>query len=308
MISRFFANLLVPAGIFLSAVAAAVPQRVAILGDSITYAGRWATQVEYSLRSTPRFADAEIVNFGLSSETVSGLSEPGHAGGKFPRPCLHERLERILEAFKPTLILACYGMNDGIYLPLDEARMKAYQDGCLKLKTAGETSGATVVFITPPLFDADHPEKDGNHYDAVLDSYSQWLVSQRSSGWKVIDIRPDLKQAVAAEKLKNPAFIYANDNVHPGNEGHDFIATSVCKQLWPMLELPGSPQLATGDPLSILLKRSGILKHAWLTQTRHTRPGVPKGMPLDEANQQAAELMEKYRSASQPKTPVQATP
>ena len=36
----------------------------------------------------------DILDLGLSSETVSGLSEPGHAGGAFPRPCLKERLER----------------------------------------------------------------------------------------------------------------------------------------------------------------------------------------------------------------------
>ncbi len=47
--------------------------RVAILGDSITYSGRWSTLVESALRSTPAFSDAEIVNFGLASETLSGF-------------------------------------------------------------------------------------------------------------------------------------------------------------------------------------------------------------------------------------------
>ena len=50
------------------------------------------------------------------------MSEEGHAGGKFPRPDLHERLDRALPKTKPDLVFACYGMNDGIYLPLDEAR------------------------------------------------------------------------------------------------------------------------------------------------------------------------------------------
>jgi len=36
-------------------------------------------------------AGFEILNLGLPSETVSGLSEPNHAGGAFPRPDLHER-------------------------------------------------------------------------------------------------------------------------------------------------------------------------------------------------------------------------
>ena len=51
-------------------------KRVAILGDSITYG--WAARVESALRATPDFKDAEIVNFGLPSETLSG--DPQSAG------------------------------------------------------------------------------------------------------------------------------------------------------------------------------------------------------------------------------------
>ena len=106
----------------LCAMLRAAEPRVLFLGDSITYDGRWTTLVESALRATPAFESAEIVNMGLPSETVSGLSEEGHAGGKFPRPDLHERLGRVLEGYKPTLVIACYGMNDGIYLPPDPAR------------------------------------------------------------------------------------------------------------------------------------------------------------------------------------------
>lgn len=290
------------AALILSLGADAATPRIAILGDSITYGGRWATLVESALRDTPQFADAEIVNFGLASETVSGLSEPGHAGGQFPRPCLHERLGRILDAYKPTLVLACYGMNDGIYQPLDETRTRAFQDGCTKLKEAVGKTGAAIVFITPPLHQADKPSTDPNRYDAVLDAYGQWLVSQRAKGWDVIDIRPDLKRAIAEAKQANPSFVYAGDGVHPGNDGHDFIAASICKQLWPILKLPGSPHFAQGDALGILLKRNELLKHAWLTKTRHTRPGVPAGLPLDQAEAQARKLMEDYHNAAGPKT------
>jgi lysophospholipase L1-like esterase len=289
---RHFLSLMALIAISLHAHAA--PARVAILGDSITYDGRWATRVEAALRSSPEFAAAEIVNFGLSSETVSGLSEPNHADGKFPRPCLHERLDRILEAYKPTLVLACYGMNDGIYLPLDDSRLKAYQDGILKLKTAVEKQGGKIIFITPPLHNADKPSADPTRYDAVLDAYGDWLVSRRADGWRVIDIRPDLKQAVAAGKSQNPQFIYAKDNIHPGEDGHRFIADSIIRQLWPLLKLSGAPKLPDDDALAILRRRSDLLKLAWLTKTHHTRPGVPAGLPLDQADAQAAELMKAY--------------
>ena len=276
----------------------AAPERVAILGDSITFDGRWATRVEAALRSTTEFGDAEIVNFGLSSETVSGLSEPGHAGGKFPRPCLHERLDRILEAFKPTLVLACYGMNDGINLPLEATRFKAYLDGIVKLKTAVEKQGGKIIFITPPLHNADKPSDDPNRYDVTLDTYGEWLVSRRADGWQVIDIRPDLKQAVAVEKTQNPKFIYAKDNIHPGEEGHRFIADSILRQIWPLLKLPGSPKLPNDGALAILSRRNALLKLAWLTKTRHTRPGVPAGLPLDQAEAQAEKMMQDYQEAA----------
>ena len=284
------------------ALHAAAP-RVAILGDSIAYGGRWPTLVESALRATPDFADAEIVNFGLPSENVSGLTEEGHAGGRFPRPNLHERLERVLDGFKPTLVLACYGMNDGIYLPLDAARMKAFQDGMVKLKAAVEKRGARIIFITAPLFKADDPAADANHYDAVLDAQAQWLVARRADGWEVVDIRPDLKKSVAEAKRVNPKFIYAGDGVHPGNKGHDFIADSICKQLWPLLKLPGSPRFAEGDALAILGRRNELLKLAWLTKTHHTRPEIPAGLPLDEANVKAAKLLEQYHAAT-PKVSV----
>jgi lysophospholipase L1-like esterase len=277
--------------------AAEAAPRVAILGDSITFDGRWPTRVESALRGVPRFADADIVNLGLSSETVSGLSEPNHAGGRFPRPCLSERLDRILDAYQPTLVLACYGMNDGIYMPLDPARTKAYQDGILSLKSTVEKHGATIVFITPPLHNADKPSTDPQRYDAVLDHFAEWLVARRADGWSIIDIRPDLKRDVAKAKQENPSFVYSKDGVHPDEQGHEFIATSICRQLWPLWKLPGDPQPAAPEAMQIPTQRNKLLKHAWLTHTKHTRPGVSAGLPLDEAKTQAAKLLTDYKNA-----------
>ena len=126
--------------------------RIAILGDSIAYAGHWANEVENTLRDDKKFAACEIVNFAVPSETVAGLSEYGHAGGRFPRPCLHECLDRVLQMYRPQLILACYGMNDGLMQAFDKARFQAYQEGNIRLKKAADAAKAEIVFITPPLF------------------------------------------------------------------------------------------------------------------------------------------------------------
>jgi lysophospholipase L1-like esterase len=271
--------------------------RIAFLGDSITYDGRWPALVESALRATPQFADADIVNLGLPSETVSGLSEEGHAGGQFPRPCLHERLERVLAAFEPTLVLACYGMNDGIYLPPDQTRLEAFQNGILRLKAAVEKHGARIIYITPPLYQPGNALDDPTRYDAVLDGYGDWLVSRRASGWQVVDIRPALKQAVARAQAGNPAFVYAGDGVHPGDDGHRFIADAVCKELWPLLNLSDPARFAEDTALSILKQRQNLLRDAWLSKTRHLRPGIPAGLPLEQAREKAATLLSDYRAA-----------
>src|SRR6188508_1913404 len=72
-------------------------KRIVFLGDSITHAGRYVDFIEaYFVTRFPE-RQIEILNLGLPSETVSSLSEEGHAGGQFPRPDLEERLTRVLE-------------------------------------------------------------------------------------------------------------------------------------------------------------------------------------------------------------------
>ena len=89
-------------------------QRVLFLGNSITYSGQYVADIEAYYRLVHPTLEIEWINVGLPSETVSGLSEEGHADGAFPRPDLHERLERVLKQTQPDLVFANYGMNDGI--------------------------------------------------------------------------------------------------------------------------------------------------------------------------------------------------
>lgn len=109
-------------------------KRVVMLGDSITYAGDYVSFIEAYFVTRHPGRSIEFINVGLPSETVSGLSEPGHAKDAFLRPGLHERLERVLERTKPDLVLACYGMNDGIYLPFSEERFARFREGMLELR------------------------------------------------------------------------------------------------------------------------------------------------------------------------------
>src|SRR5690606_15959830 len=118
--------------------------------------------------------DLEWINVGLPSETVSGLSEENHADGEFPRPDLHERVDRVLALLMPDLVFVNYGMNDGIYLPLDDERFQKYKEGIELLNAKIIEIDAEAVFVTPPVYDP----KKGEAYASVLDDYSDWLISR----------------------------------------------------------------------------------------------------------------------------------
>jgi len=147
-------------------------KRILFIGNSITCAGTYIEYIDAYLSVHYPKQRHEIINAGLPSETVSGLSEVGHANGEFPRPDLHERLKRVLDKVKPDLVFASYGMNDGIYLPHDDKRFKKFKKGIEWLHIEVEKTGAEIIHITPTIFRG----KNWEAYANVLDIYSDWLI------------------------------------------------------------------------------------------------------------------------------------
>src|SRR5262249_55958658 len=139
--------------------------------------------------------DFDVLGLGLASETLSGLSEEGHAGGKFPRPCLFERLDRLLEKAKPDVVFACYGINDGIYQPLDKDRFATFQKGVTKLIEQCKKAGVKQIFIvTPPIYDFT-PKAGEFNYDAVMTEYAKWETTLKAPGVTVIDLHTAMRKA-----------------------------------------------------------------------------------------------------------------
>ncbi|MBM3878011.1 MAG: SGNH/GDSL hydrolase family protein [Verrucomicrobia bacterium] len=281
----------------------ALPRRIVFLGDSITYAGQYVEFIEtyHRLRTPER--EVEFLDIGLPSETVSGLSEDGHAGGKFPRPDLHERLERVLAKARPDLVVACYGMNCGIYLPFSGERFAKYRDGMERLRKACAAHGAKVLHVTPPVFDEVKGGKPG--YTDTLARYSAWLVSQRNAGWDVVDVNGPMSRHLAEQRAKDPKFFLAGDGVHCNEAGHWLIAKEI------LLHLGAKGIVSAADPkamlamhpngdavLKLVQQRQRMMKDAWLAETKHTRPGMKTGMPLAEAQAKAAELARQISAAT----------
>jgi len=260
-------------------------KKLVFFGDSITYGGEYVVLFERWLTVNHPELSLEILNQGIPSETVSGLSEPGHLRHGFPRPDLHERLDRALKALDPDLIIACYGINCGIYKPFDEDRFNSYKDGLQRLKAKAEAQGVKIIFMTPPVYDKPNPKFN---YDDVMKAYSEWLLSKREDGWRVINLHAIMKKKLAEKRTKDPNFKYSRDGIHPGTEGHELMAQQIINFFAVKAPLNDPQTNSYGRLLMFLRERMRVQRDAWLTEIGHKRP-MRKGKSLADADKIAAE-------------------
>ena len=293
-----------------SAPPALAGKRVLWLGDSITAAGGYVSDVEYRLNRAFPTQVIDLVSVGLSSETVSGLSEKRHP---FPRPCLHERLQRALDAVKPAVVVACYGMNDGIYHPQSPERMKAFQDGINKLIAAAKTAQAEVVLLTPPPFDpvpVKSVQKAGagdyaytapfENYDSVLGDYANWELSLHIPGVFVVDLHTVLNDYLKSQRVANPQFRFGGDGIHPNAAGHLLMARTITEALGlpvDKTELDAELNRRGADPLFKLVDAHRQMRSgAWLAYIGYTRGGKVKSPSVEAAEKRAADLQKQIDS------------
>ena len=280
-------------------------KRVLFLGDSITHSGGYVSWIETQCRLQGISPLPEFINVGLSSETCTGLTEPDHP---FPRPDVHERLNRALAHIQPDVVIACYGMNDGIYHPFSKQRFKAYQNGINQLITKVQTSGAKLVLMTPPPFDAVAIGVSGGtlqpagskqyayfapyeHYDReVIARYAQWILEQKDRVSMVIDLHTPLSAHLTEQRMTNPTYTLAPDGVHPNPLGQRMIGETILLA-WglPSITEPGKPLFDR------MHQRMSLLHDAWLSHIGHKRPGVTQGLPLEQALNKADEMLTAIR-------------
>lgn len=270
-------------------------RRVMILGDSITQNGLYVSYVEYFLQKANPAANYDMVSVGLGSENTSGLTEPGHAGGRFPRPNVHERLGRALAAVKPQVVIACYGMNDGILMPINDERMAAFQQGVTKLVRDCRAAGAEVILVTPPVFDAK--KKEAWTYDQTLAAFAEWEVNHPPEGVAgVVDLHGFMAAALAERQAANPDFHFCSDQVHPGPLGHLVMAQAILKGLGVPLPSGTAEELlaaAEADPMfKPVHQRREMRSKAWLDHIGYTRERTvaPGSGNLEAAEAKARDL------------------
>jgi len=273
-------------------------ERIVFLGDSITHAGHYIGQLEAQWRLQHAGLAPEMINLGLPSETCSGLSEPDHP---FPRPDVHERLRRALDATEPDVVVACYGMNDGIYYPFDEQRFKAYREGIMRLIVMVKSTGAKLILMSPPAFDPLPLRKQNQlrplgaekyawfaiyeGYDDVMSRYTDWIMDQRDRLDMVIDLHKPMNDFLAEKRSSEADFTLSTDGVHVNTEGHKILSNAILNA-WEW----GPPLPVPPDMTESIAQRQTLLRDAWLSHVGHKRPDVKAGLPLEQAQRQAAQI------------------
>lgn len=280
-------------------------RRVLWLGDSITQDGKYVSFVQYYLEKKYPAAKFDFISIGLASETVSGLSERAHP---FPRPCVFERLQRALDATKPVTVIACYGMNDGIYHPSSPERMQAFQAGIHRLSQAVKAAGAQLILLTPPPFDplpvkgvvpANAPDFSFMHpytnYDSVLTEYAAWeLALPVAEARLVVDLHAPLADYLAIQRAQNPRFSFTKDGIHPAASGHLLMARTILTALGVATDtgdLDDTLKTVEADPLFPLVRSERELRSGgWLAYVGYTRNKTVKSASVTDVEQSVADL------------------
>jgi len=261
-------------------------ETILFFGDSITQGGAYVEDVEAFLIT--RFPDKafHIDNAGISSETISGTSEPDHDPR---RPWAHERFDRDVAAAKPDIVVACFGMNDGNYYPFDRVKFQKYRAGVRRLIDRCKRIGARTVFMTPPPFDpyrrrAGDPNAvhwgykyQAIDYDTVLEVYSDFLLGLRPEGFLVAPVHDAMNRHLRTRRKERVSFFLAGDAVHPNATGHWLMAQTLLETL----RVPGDVAHAKVDAKAMkvlagdvkaLKKDDGGIAFTWTT---------PLPMPVD---------------------------
>lgn len=216
--------------------------RVLFLGDSITQSGEYVALIETYLWAAYPDRDVTVINMGVSAETVSGTTEPGHN----PRPWVHDRVEPALEIARPDWVFICYGMNDGNYFPPRRDIQDAYQREMDRLLDRIAASEARVVLLTPPPFDpASKPEnalvepgaevygysRTYRFYDDTLNQLAGTLIGAFGNRVDdIIDIHTPIKDYVRLQRVDGDSYRYG-DGVHPPVDGHFVFASAILEGL-----------------------------------------------------------------------------
>lgn len=196
---------------------------VGVIGDSITEQRLYSLFIEeYLLMCQPR-ANLRASQFGWGGETAPGFAA---------------RMANDVLPFGPMVATTCFGMNDGGYSPLDDAKAKRYRDGQTSVVEQLKKSGTRFIVVgSPGAVDFDKFRND----PAAAEMYNKTLAGLRDiakevaaqQGVAFADVFTPMIEAMKLAKAKygKDYHVCGGDGFHPDRNGHLIMAYAFLKAL-----------------------------------------------------------------------------
>ncbi len=199
--------------------------RVVFYGDSITEQRLYTTFAETFVVTRFPELDVRFVHSGWGGDRVGG-------GGGGP---IDVRLDRDVEAYRPTVVTIMLGMNDAGYQPFRDSTFDTFANGyrhiVAKLKT--DLPGVRLTLIKPsPYDDVTRKPMFEDGYNAVLGRYGDFirdLAGREGAGFA--DLNTSVVEATRRAFESDPAAAVKlnQDRVHPGPGGQLLMAAALLK-------------------------------------------------------------------------------
>jgi lysophospholipase L1-like esterase len=196
---------------------------VAICGDSITEQKIYSVDIEDYLIMCRPVPGLRAEQFGWGGETSWGFLS---------------KMSVFTLPFKPTVATTCYGMNDGGYGPMTDAKAKQYRDAETGIIKAFKKAGVHFIVLgSSGAVDSETFHKSPEQ--AVM--YNKTLAALRDIGKDVAakegvtfadvnSLMADVMVKIKAKYGKDYAFA-GGDGVHPSASGHLVMAYAFLKAM-----------------------------------------------------------------------------
>jgi len=208
---------------------------VAICGDSITEQKQYSVFIQDYLLMCKPAGDLRAMQFGWSGETSWGFLS------KMPNEALK---------FQMSVATTCYGMNDGQYSPMNEAKAKKYREAMQGIIDSFKKANVRLIVVgSPGAVDADtfrrpdpaDPEKDPKKKKTISAAgmYNPTLAAERDiakelaekNGCAFANVHDAMVDAMTKAKVKYGAkyHVGGGDGVHPSANGQLCMAYAFLK-------------------------------------------------------------------------------
>ncbi len=197
---------------------------VAVIGDSITEQRLYSMYIEDYLLMCKPAQDLRVTQFGWGGETA-----PGFAG----------RMANDMLRFGATAATTNFGMNDGGYSPMDEAKGRRYREAQKSVVQQLKKAGVRLIVVgSPGCVDADtfggrSPERAAmyNKTLAALRDIAREVAENEGVAFaNVFDPMVDVMTKAKA-KYGREYHLAGGDGVHPDRNGHLVMAYAYLKAL-----------------------------------------------------------------------------